>query len=85
MIDLGVKAEIVEKSGSWFAYNGERIGQGREAARVYLKEHPKITADLEEKIRQSFGMKKKKKKKKRKKKRKRRRTEENGDRSRSGA
>ena len=66
LIDLGVKAEIVEKSGSWFAYNGERIGQGREAARVYLKEHPKITADLEEKIRQSFGMKKKEEKEEKK-------------------
>ncbi len=51
IIDLGVKAEIVEKSGSWFSYNGERIGQGRENVKQYLREHPEIAKDIEDKIR----------------------------------
>ena len=42
LVDLGVKAGIVEKSGAWFSYNGERIGQGRENTKAFLKEHPKI-------------------------------------------
>lgn len=51
IIDLGVKAEIVEKSGSWFSYNGERIGQGRENVKQYLREHPEMAKDIEQKIR----------------------------------
>ncbi len=51
IIDLGVKAEIIEKSGSWFAYNGERVGQGRENVKQYLKDHPKVTEEIEQKIR----------------------------------
>lgn len=53
ILDLGVKAEIVEKSGSWFSYNGERIGQGRETAKQYLKDNPKMAAEIESKIRQN--------------------------------
>ena len=44
LVDLGVKAGIVEKSGAWFSYDGERIGQGRENAKAFLKEHPKVAA-----------------------------------------
>lgn len=52
MIDIGVKLDLVEKSGSWFSYNTIRIGQGRENAKQYLKDHPDIYAELEQKIRQ---------------------------------
>lgn len=51
IIDLGVKAEIVEKSGAWFSYNSQRIGQGKENVRQFLKDNPKIAADIESKIR----------------------------------
>ncbi len=50
LIDLGVKADIVEKSGSWFSYNGDRLGQGKEAARTFLKENPEAAEELERKI-----------------------------------
>ena len=53
LIDLGVKAGVVEKSGSWFSYDGQRIGQGRENAKTYLREHPEVAAgDREEGARQ---------------------------------
>ena len=51
LIDLGVKANVVEKAGSWFSYNSERIGQGRENAKIYLKENPEICTKLEAAIR----------------------------------
>ena len=51
LIDLGVKADIVEKSGSWYSYNNERIGQGRENAKVFLKNNPAIANDIEQKLR----------------------------------
>ena len=56
LIDLGVKANLVEKSGSWFSYSGTRIGQGRENARQYLKDNPKVAAEIEKKIRENAGM-----------------------------
>ncbi|MBI5048748.1 MAG: recombinase RecA [Deltaproteobacteria bacterium] len=56
LIDLGVQASIVEKSGAWFSYDGERIGQGREAARLYLKEHKNISNAVEDKILHHFGI-----------------------------
>ena len=56
IIDLGVNANIIEKSGAWFSYNGERIGQGRENVRRYLKDNPKITAEIEKKIRENSGI-----------------------------
>jgi recombination protein RecA len=56
LVDLGVKAGIVEKSGAWFSYNGERIGQGRENTKAFLKEHPKIGAEIEKAIRQNAGL-----------------------------
>jgi len=56
LIDLGVKAGIVEKSGSWFSFDSERIGQGRENAKTYLKEHPEMAAKIERAIRQNAGL-----------------------------
>jgi recombination protein RecA len=56
IIDLGVKAEIIEKSGSWFSYNGDRIGQGRENVKQHLKDNPKIAKEIEEKIRSNSSL-----------------------------
>ncbi len=56
LIDLGVKAGIVEKAGAWISYDGERIGQGRENAKAYLKDNPKIAAALERAIRENAGL-----------------------------
>lgn len=55
VIDLAVKAGVIEKSGAWFAYNGAKIGQGRENARMYLKENPKVAEEIEKKVRDSAG------------------------------
>ena len=51
LVDLGVKADIVEKSGSWYSYNNERIGQGRENAKIFLKSNPAVANDIEQKLR----------------------------------
>ena len=56
LIDLGVKAELVEKAGSWFSYDGERIGQGRENVKNYLREHPEMAEKLEKQIRENAGL-----------------------------
>src|SRR5690606_35093422 len=56
IIDLGVVANIIDKSGSWFSYGAERIGQGRENARVFLTENPDIAAEIEGKLRGAFGL-----------------------------
>jgi len=56
MIDLGVKAGVVEKSGSWYSYGDERIGQGRENAKTFLKSNPGIAAEIEDKIRAANGL-----------------------------
>ncbi|MBL8884382.1 MAG: recombinase RecA [Hyphomicrobium sp.] len=56
LVDLGVKAGIVEKSGAWFSYDGERIGQGRENTKAFLKANPKIADALENAIRQNAGL-----------------------------
>ena len=50
ILDLAVKCDLVSKSGAWFAYNGDKIGQGRENAKTYLSEHPEIMEELEQKI-----------------------------------
>ena len=55
LIDLGVKAGIVEKSGAWFSYKGEKLGQGRENAKLFLKENPNIADEIESKIRADAG------------------------------
>ena len=56
LIDMGVSKNIVDKSGSWFSYRGERIGQGRENARVFLKEHPETAQKLDEELRHALGL-----------------------------
>ena len=56
LLDLAVQRELVQKSGAWFAYNGERIGQGRDNARGYLEEHPEVAAAIEAQVRQAFSM-----------------------------
>ncbi|MGH8807609.1 MAG: recombinase RecA, partial [Noviherbaspirillum sp.] len=56
ILDLGSEAKIVEKSGAWYSYNGERIGQGKDNARNYLKEHPELAREIENKVRASLGV-----------------------------
>ncbi|WP_375201081.1 recombinase RecA [Hyphococcus sp.] len=56
LIDLGVKANVVEKSGSWFSYNSERIGQGRENAKQFLRENPDMAAQIEAAVRANAGL-----------------------------
>ncbi|MGC8810025.1 MAG: recombinase RecA [bacterium] len=56
LLDLAVENGIVEKSGSWFSFNNERIGQGRENAKLFLKEHPDVARSMEEKIKEHFGL-----------------------------
>ncbi len=56
LLDLGVKAGIVEKSGSWFSYGSQRIGQGRENARKFLKDNPETAAEIEEAVRRNAGI-----------------------------
>ena len=56
LLDLGVKAGVVEKSGAWYSYQEERIGQGRENAKIFLKENPNIALSIEDKIRAAHGL-----------------------------
>ena len=56
LLDLGVKAGVVEKSGAWYSYQDERIGQGRENAKIFLKENPNIALSIEDKIRAAHGL-----------------------------
>lgn len=54
ILDMAVNLDIIEKSGSWFSYNGERIGQGRENVKTYLKENPDVLDEVEKKVRENF-------------------------------
>jgi recombination protein RecA len=56
IIDLGVMAKVVEKSGAWYAYNGEKIGQGKDNCREFLKENPALAIEIENKVRESLGV-----------------------------
>jgi recombination protein RecA len=56
IIDMGVVAKVVEKSGSWYAYQGEKIGQGKDNAREFLRENPDIAHEIENKVRESLGV-----------------------------
>ena len=60
IVDLGVSANIIEKSGVWFSYNGEKLGQGRENVKLFLKDNPAISDEIELKIREYYGISKKK-------------------------
>jgi recombination protein RecA len=56
IIDMGVNARILDKSGAWYAYNGEKIGQGKDNAREFLRENPELAVEIENKIRESLGI-----------------------------
>ena len=56
LIDIAVEHKIIEKSGAWFSYSGERLGQGRENVKTYLKEHIELRTTIEEKVRKALGM-----------------------------
>ncbi len=56
LVDIGVDKGLVEKSGAWFSYNGERLGQGRDNAKEFLREHPEIAAEIEHKLRDELGL-----------------------------
>ena len=56
LIDLAVKEDIVEKSGAWFAYNGSKIGQGRENAKQYLTDNPEIMDEIDTRLRIKLGL-----------------------------
>jgi recombination protein RecA len=56
LVDMGVKAGVVEKSGSWYSYGDERIGQGRENAKQFLRDNPDVALAVEDKIRASHGL-----------------------------
>ncbi len=56
LVDLGVKAGVVEKSGAWFSYDSQRLGQGRENAKSFLKQNPEIALRIEQAIRENAGL-----------------------------
>jgi recombination protein RecA len=56
IIDMGVTAKVIDKSGAWYAYNGEKIGQGRDNAREFLRENPSLALEIENKVRESLGI-----------------------------
>ena len=53
---MGVNARVLEKSGAWYAYNGEKIGQGKDNCREFLKENPALAIEIENKVRESLGV-----------------------------
>ena len=56
LLDLAAAQDIIEKSGAWFSYNGERLGQGRENSKQFLKDHPEITDEIDNKLRELYGL-----------------------------
>jgi recombination protein RecA len=58
ILDLAASVNIVNKSGAWYAYEGNKIGQGRENAKQYLKDNPEICAEIENKVREHYGLEK---------------------------
>ena len=56
LLDLAVDRKIVEKSGTWFAFGGERLGQGRENVKQFMKENPTITRTIEDRVRRELGL-----------------------------
>jgi recombination protein RecA len=56
IIDMGVGAQVLEKSGAWYAYNGEKIGQGRDNAREFLRENPDLAREIENKVREHLDI-----------------------------
>jgi recombination protein RecA len=56
VLDLGAEHNIVDKSGAWYSYGGERIGQGKDNAREFLREHPEMALEIENRIREKLGV-----------------------------
>jgi recombination protein RecA len=56
LVDLASNVNIIAKSGAWYAYNNEKIGQGRENAKLFLVEHPEILEEIDRKVREHFGL-----------------------------
>ena len=56
LVDLGVKHKLIDKAGAWYSYNGERIGQGKDNARLFLKERPALAREIENKVRVALGV-----------------------------
>ena len=56
VLDIAAEANIIEKSGAWYSYNGQRIGQGRENAKLFLKDNPVMQAEVEEKVKAVLGI-----------------------------
>jgi recombination protein RecA len=56
LVDIGAESNIIEKSGAWYSYNGQKIGQGRENAKMYLRDNPAMMAEIEEKVKVVLGI-----------------------------
>ena len=56
IIDLGSEAGIIEKTGAWYSYNGEKLGQGKENVKLLLKDRPELRDEIEEKVREYYGI-----------------------------
>jgi recombination protein RecA len=56
LVDLAANVNIIAKSGAWYAYNNEKIGQGRENAKLFLVEHPEIMEEIDRKVREHYGL-----------------------------
>ena len=56
LLDLGVEMSIIKKSGAWFTYEGEQLGQGRENAKNYLQQNPEVMVEISERVRQQAGL-----------------------------
>jgi recombination protein RecA len=56
LVDIGAEAGIIEKSGAWYSYGGQKIGQGRENAKLYLKDNPTVSAEIEGKVKEFLGL-----------------------------
>jgi recombination protein RecA len=56
IVDMGVSARVLDKSGAWYAYNGEKIGQGKDNAREFLRENPELALEIENKVREAMGI-----------------------------
>ncbi|MCX5827210.1 MAG: DNA recombination/repair protein RecA, partial [Deltaproteobacteria bacterium] len=57
LLDLAAENAIIEKSGAWYSYKGDRLGQGRDNTRIFLKEHPEILKEIEARVMDKFGLK----------------------------
>ena len=56
IIDMALQSNVIKKSGSWFTYNGDQLGQGRENVRKYLKDNPELSDEIETKVKEAFGL-----------------------------